>query len=135
VEAMTTWIVENLGPDVPVHFTAFHPDFKMRDRPPTPPETLGRARRIALKNGVRYAYTGNVHDRDGQSTYCHQCGQRLIGRDWYVLADWNLTENGRCTSCGTPCAGVFRGPPGTWGRRRLPVRLGDFAPALGPASS
>jgi pyruvate formate lyase activating enzyme len=127
LEEMTAWIVGHLGPDVPVHFTAFHPDWKMRDRPRTPPATLTNARRIALARGIRYAYTGNVHDLEGESTYCHQCGQVLIGRDWFVLSDWNLTGDGRCTACGTPCAGVFDGPPGTWGARRMPVRLKEFA--------
>jgi pyruvate formate lyase activating enzyme len=127
IEAETQWIVEHLGPDVPLHFTAFHPDWKMLDKPLTPPATLTRARRIALKNGVRYVYTGNVHDLDGGSTYCHNCRQRLIGRDWYVLTEWHLTGDGRCTSCGTACAGVFEGPPGTWGAKRRPVRLRNFA--------
>ncbi len=123
IDAMTRWVVEHLGPDVPMHFTAFHPDFKMLDHPPTPPETLTRARRIALANGVRYAYTGNVHDAEGQSTYCHACGAVLIERDWYALGAWNLTPEGRCGACGAPCAGVFEGEPGRWGPRRLPVRL------------
>ncbi len=73
---------------------------------------------------MRYAYTGNVHDEDGGSTFCHGCGARVIGRDWYVLTDWRLTEDGNCRQCGTPCAGVFAGPPGRWGDRRVPVRLG-----------
>ena len=127
LEEMTQWIVENLGPDVPIHFTAFHPDYKMTDKPYTPAETLTRARRIAVKNGIRYAYTGNVHDKRGGSTYCHGCGGILIGRDWYVLSDWKLTGDGKCKECGTACAGVFDGPPGTWGARRLPVRLRQFA--------
>jgi pyruvate formate lyase activating enzyme len=126
-EAMTRWIAGELGPDVPLHFTAFHPDYKMLETPPTPPATLSRARRIALANGLRYVYTGNVHDREGGSTWCHHCGQRLIGRDWYVLSEWNLTPDGACNACGTPCAGRFAGPPGTWGARRVPVRLRDFA--------
>jgi len=121
IDAMTRWVAGRLGPDVPVHFTAFHPDFKMRDRPPTPPETLTRARRIALDNGLRYAYTGNVHDPAGQSTRCHECGALLIERDWYRLGAWRLTGDGRCVNCDTPLAGVFDGPPGTWGPRRLPV--------------
>jgi len=125
IEEMTQWVVENLGPDVPMHFTAFHPDWKMLDKPPTPPSTLTMARRIALKNGVRYAYTGNVHDEDGGSTYCHACGQRVIGRDWYTMTAWNLTDEGRCRACGAACAGVFDGPPGQWGPRRLPVVLAD----------
>jgi pyruvate formate lyase activating enzyme len=127
LDEMTRWVVEELGPDVPMHFTAFHPDWKMRDKPPTPPETLTRARRIAVNNGVRYAYTGNVDDEAGGSTYCHQCGGKLIGRNWYVLSDWNLTGDGKCGFCGTPCAGVFEARAGTWGARRQPVRLRDFA--------
>ncbi len=121
---MTAWIVEHLGPDVPIHFTAFHPDWKMRDVPPTPPETLTRARAIALENGVRYAYTGNVHDVEGGSTICHECGSPVVVRDWYVLKAWNLTDDGHCTRCGAGCAGVFDGPPGNWGARRAPVRIG-----------
>jgi pyruvate formate lyase activating enzyme len=123
---MSRWVVERLGPDVPLHFTAFHPDFRMTDVPRTPPETLSRARRIALEEGVRYAYTGNVHDAGGGSTYCHGCGARVIERDWYTLGAWRLSDDGRCLECGTPCAGRFDGPPGAWGARRLPVRLADF---------
>ena len=126
LEAMTQWVVEQLGPDVPMHFSAFHPDYKMLDRPRTPGATLTRARQIALKNGVRYAYTGNVHDREGDSTYCHACGELLIGRDWYILTAWNLTEDGRCRFCQTPCGGVFDPQPGNWGARRQPVRLANF---------
>jgi len=116
-DAMTRWIVDHLGPDVPVHFTAFHPDWKLQDRPPTPAAILTRARDIALANGVRYAYTGNVHDVAGQSTRCHRCSALLIERDWYQLGRWRLDERGRCAACGEPCAGVFRrgarplGPP------------------------
>lgn len=112
LEEMTTWIAGELGPDVPLHFSAFHPDYRMRDIPHTPPETLHRARKIAIKNGVRYCYTGNIHDIDGQSTYCHQCGNRLIERDWYQLGGWNLDSQRACTSCGTSCAGVFDSQPG-----------------------
>ena len=127
MDRMSRWVVDNLGLDVPMHFTAFHPDFRMLDKPPTPPATLKRARQIAINNGVRYAYTGNVHDEGDGSTYCHVCGNRLIGRDWYVLSEWNLTDDGCCVACGTGCAGVFAGPPGDWGAKRLPVRLRDFA--------
>jgi pyruvate formate lyase activating enzyme len=123
LDAMTKWVVTELGPDVPMHFTAFHPDWKMTDKAPTPGSTLVRARQIAMENGVRYAYTGNVHDADGGSTYCHRCGQMLIGRDWYELSDWHLTDDGRCKACGTQCAGVFAGPPGKWGARRMAVRM------------
>lgn len=129
VDAMTKWIAEALGPDVPTHFTAFHPDFRMLDLPHTPPATLTRARRIAIENGLRYVYTGNVHDPAGSSTYCHICGHILIGRDWYELSDWNLTDEGCCTHCGTALPGVFDGPPGDWGPKRVPVQLRDLAPA------
>jgi pyruvate formate lyase activating enzyme len=121
---MTRWIVDRLGPDVPVHFTAFHPDWKLQDRPPTPAATLTRAREIAIANGVRYAYTGNVHDVVGQSTRCHGCDALLIERDGYRLGRWGLDECGRCAACGEPCAGVFDGGPGCWGAHRLPVRVG-----------
>ena len=124
IEAMCAWVVDNLGPDVPMHFSAFHPDYRMLDRPRTPFETLAMARRVALHNGVRYAYTGNVQDLGPQSTYCHVCGTRTIGRDWYELSDWRLSERGACAVCGTATAGVFDGPPGRWGRKRQPVSLG-----------
>jgi pyruvate formate lyase activating enzyme len=117
------WIAEALGPDVPLHFSAFHPDWKMQDTPHTPPATLRRARDIALSYGLRYVYVGNVHDRGASSTYCHGCSEMLIGRDWYELSGWHLTDDGLCLTCGTQCAGVFDGPPGDWGRKRQPIRL------------
>ena len=126
IQQMTQWVVENLGPDVPVHFTAFHPDWKMQDLPPTPASTLTRARKIAVENGVHYAYTGNVHDEDGESTYCHQCGNKLISRDWYVLGEWNLDDQGCCNQCGSKLAGVIESCPGDWGARRMPVRLSSM---------
>jgi pyruvate formate lyase activating enzyme len=125
LDALTGWVADRLGPDVPLHFTAFHPDWRLRDRPPTPPETLGRARRIAQANGIRYCYSGNVHDPAGQSTWCHGCGALLIERDWYELGTWRLTADGRCPACGTACAGVFEAQPGGFGSRRLPVRIGS----------
>ncbi|MGH9381663.1 MAG: AmmeMemoRadiSam system radical SAM enzyme [Thermoanaerobaculia bacterium] len=123
IAALAAWVHEHLGPDVPLHFTAFHPDWKMRDRPPTPPETLSRARRIALAEGLHFVYTGNVHDRQGGSTWCPACGALLIERDWYRLGNWTLTPDGRCSRCDYPIPGVFAARPGTWGPRRLPVRL------------
>ena len=123
LEAMTSWVVDNLGRDVPMHFSAFHPDWKMRDKSNTPAKTLSLARRIARDNGVRYAYTGNVHDRLGGSTYCHECDALLIGRDWYELTHWELDDTGRCNRCNSPCAGVFDGEPGDWGSKRMPIRL------------
>jgi pyruvate formate lyase activating enzyme len=124
LDRLTSWILDRLGPDVPLHFTAFHPDFKMRDRPPTSLETLREARRIAIDNGMRYVYTGNVRDTAGQTTYCRECDSVLIGRDGYRLGRWNLDDVGRCLSCGTDCTGVFDDSgPGSWGARRLPVRF------------
>jgi pyruvate formate lyase activating enzyme len=123
LDRLTQWVTEKLGPDVPLHFTAFHPDWKMRDKPRTPPETLTRARRIALANGLHYVYTGNVHDRKGGSTYCPRCGTGVIERDWYELGRWQLTDTGACKTCGTQIPGVFAGHPGAWGARRMGVRL------------
>jgi pyruvate formate lyase activating enzyme len=127
LEEETQWLMEHLGPDVPLHFTAFHPDWKMLDKPRTPATTLTRARAIALKNGLRYVYTGNVHDADGGTTSCHGCGAKLIVRDWYRLLEWQLTDDGRCRQCGVACAGVFAGPPGKWGAKRQPVVLSAVA--------
>jgi pyruvate formate lyase activating enzyme len=111
LDAMTTWVVEHLGPDVPMHFTAFHPDWKMQDIARTPASTLSRAREIARANGVRYAYTGNVSDPRGSSTWCHQCGELLIERDWHRLGHWGLNEQGGCSACGTAVPGMFAEQP------------------------
>jgi pyruvate formate lyase activating enzyme len=119
---MAQWVVEKLGPDVPMHFSAFHPDFKMLDVPSTPMDTLSRARRIARENGVRHAFTGNVHDQSGSSTYCPNCGETLIERDWYVLGAYRI-KNGACATCETPIAGHFDDEPGTWGSRRKSIRI------------
>ena len=123
LDALTRWVVEHLGGDVPLHFSAFHPDHRMRDRPPTPRETLRRARAIAIANGVRYAYVGNVRDPEGETTFCHACGEPLIVRDGYAIEAWALDADGRCDRCGTACAGVLEEQPGHWGPRRLPVRI------------
>jgi pyruvate formate lyase activating enzyme len=123
IDAMTRWIAERLGPDVPLHFTAFHPDWKMRDRAATPASTLRGAREIARKNGLHYVYTGNVHDPEGQSTFCARCGARVIGRDGYEIFEWSLARGGLCGSCGAPCPGTFEESPGSWGARRRPVLL------------
>lgn len=127
IKQLSQWIYDELGVDVPLHFSAFHPDWKMMDTPPTPHSTLTRAREIALQTGLHYVYVGNVHDPNADSTYCHQCHKKLIGRDWYILSDWNLTGDGKCRFCGAQCAGVFSGKPGTWGAQRLPVRISQFA--------
>ena len=123
IDALSGWVASALGPDVPLHFTAFHPDWKMRDKPATSVAILSRARDIARANGVRYVYTGNVHDRAGGSTWCHGCGALLIGRDWFDLTRWHLAGDGRCLDCGTPLPGVFEPRPGRWGRQRRPVPL------------
>jgi len=122
IEAMSAWIVREIGCDVPLHFTAFHPDYKLTNLPPTPPATLSRARDIALKAGIRYVYTGNVHDTDGGTTRCPGCGEALIVRDWHEILDYRVTEEGQCAACGTAIAGRFGGGRGTFGRRRIPVR-------------
>jgi pyruvate formate lyase activating enzyme len=123
IEAESAWAMNHLGPDVPLHFTAFHPDWKLRDVLPTPPETLKRARRIAMNAGIHYVYTGNVHDPSGQATRCHICEAVLIGRNWHDLTAWNLSADGRCGNCGAHCHGVFEPEAGRWGRRRGPLRL------------
>jgi pyruvate formate lyase activating enzyme len=126
IDSMTQWIAEHLGPDVPLHFTRFHPDWKMTDSPVTPTATLQRARAIGLKNGLRYVYTGNIHDFLGSSTYCHHCGDMLIGRDWYELSTWNLALDGGsavCRNCATPVAGIFETRPGSWGSRRQAIHV------------
>ena len=123
IERLAAWFLDNLGPDVPLHFTAFHPDYRMRDKPRTPHETLLAAQRIARAAGLNYVYVGNVHDEVGSSTYCPGCNSKVIGRDWYVLSDWRLDATGHCTACGTAIAGAFDGPPGKWGAKRQPVRL------------
>jgi pyruvate formate lyase activating enzyme len=124
LDRMTRWIVAELGPDVPLHFTAFHPDYRLLDAPPTPPSTLTRARAIARANGVRYAYTGNVPDRAGQATLCPGCRIAVIERDGYDIRRYRLTSDGRCEACETTIAGVFGAGPGRWGSRRMPVAIG-----------
>jgi pyruvate formate lyase activating enzyme len=123
VAALSAWIAEHLGPDVPLHFSAFHPDFEMLDVPPTPPATLTRARRQALAAGLRHVYTGNVHDLEGDATWCPGCGQAVIRRDWYELLDYRLDARGACRTCGTAIPGRFDPAPGHFGRRRIPVRM------------
>jgi pyruvate formate lyase activating enzyme len=126
LQSLTSWIVKNLGPDVPLHFTAFHPAYKMLDVPSTPVSTLRKAREIAFASGIHYCYTGNVEDLEGETTFCHSCGKTLIRRKGYELIGWNFKENGLCKFCGTILAGAFEPKPGNWGSKRLPVRLGDF---------
>ena len=127
LKAMSEWIMKELGPDVPLHFSAFHPDYRMLDVPPTPPETLKRARAIARNAGIHHVYVGNIHDEEGSSTYCHGCGEKLIGRDWYVMTKWNLAANGSCRKCGAGLPGRLEAKPGTWGARRQMVNMRAFA--------
>ena len=123
IESLSSWVADCLGPDVPLHFTAFHPDYKMMDVPPTPPATLRRARTIALENGLHHVYTGNVHDVEGGTTYCPGCREALVRRDWYEVLACKLDERGACPHCGTPVAGRFGAFRRGFGRRRIPVRL------------
>jgi pyruvate formate lyase activating enzyme len=120
---LAEWIARDLGIDVPLHFSAFHPDYKMIDIPPTPVATLRRARQIALRAGLRYVYTGNVHDREGDTTYCPGCGAAVVERDWYEILSARL-QHGTCRACGTAIAGRFGDSVGHFGRRRMRVVLG-----------
>ena len=126
LQKMCDWILEHVGDSVPVHFTAFHPDFRMQDKPPTPHETLIAAREIALATGLKYAYVGNVNDAARQSTFCPNCRELLIERDWHELGTWNL-EDGDCRFCGTSLDGLFEARPGDWGRKRQSVDMSQFA--------
>ena len=124
IDRQCDWFARTLGPEVPLHFTAFHPDFKMTDVGPTPPATLARARRQALGHGLCHVYTGNVHDPDGQSTRCAGCGGLLVERDWYKIGRYRVTAGGACPDCGHALAGRFGARPGQWGPRRLPIAIG-----------
>jgi pyruvate formate lyase activating enzyme len=123
IEKMSRWIVDNIGLDIPLHFTAFHPDYKMRNYPKTPLKTLLQAREIALAHGIRYVYAGNVHDPESGSSYCHHCHQVLIERDWYALGEYHVTPEGLCEYCDTPFAGVFSEKSEHWGAKRVPVNI------------
>jgi pyruvate formate lyase activating enzyme len=123
IEAMTRWIADRLGLDVPLHFTAFHPDYKMTDVPATPALTLQRSREIALANGLHHVYTGNVHDTAGGTTSCPGCKQPLIVRDWHSILRYELDDSGHCPHCGGRVAGHFSRPVATFGRRRIPMRV------------
>ncbi|MCB1172647.1 MAG: AmmeMemoRadiSam system radical SAM enzyme [Leptospiraceae bacterium] len=123
LEKMCQWIVNHLGADVPLHFSAFHPDYKLRDRPRTPARTLLRARQIAEKCGLHYCYTGNIVAPQSQSSRCHQCGQPLVQRDGYQIIGYQLDEQGRCQHCQTSIPGRFQGQPGEWGNRRLSIQI------------
>lgn len=123
IDAMSRWIAKELGTEIPLHFTAFHPDYRMTDVTATPPATLRRAREIARGNGLRHVYTGNIRDVEGQTTYCTDCGAVLIRRDGYTLTAWGLDAQGCCDSCGAECAGRFDPKPGRWGAKRQPIEL------------
>jgi pyruvate formate lyase activating enzyme len=124
VGALSAWVAKELGPDVPLHFSAFHPDHKMREVPATPPATLVRARDIALQAGLHYVYTGNVHNAEGDTTFCPACHAPLIVRDWYEIKNYRLTADGCCPDCGTALAGRFDAAAGHFGRQRIPVAMG-----------
>ena len=123
--ALSKWIKTELGPDVPLHFSAFHPDHKMPDIPATPAATLIRARNIALKQGLSYVYTGNVHNAEGDTTFCPQCSSPLIVRDWYQINQYRLNEDGCCPDCGFSLAGRFEEKAGNFGQRRIPIMIND----------
>jgi pyruvate formate lyase activating enzyme len=123
IQRMSAWIAEALGPQVPLHFTAFHPDYKMEDVPPTPAATLTRARRIAQQEGLQHVYTGNVHDTEGGTTFCTRCQAALIVRDWHRILRYDVTDDGRCPHCAAALAGRFEPYAGSFGARRIPVRL------------
>ena len=127
ITELSAWFAAELGADVPLHFTAFHPDYKMTDIARTPHQTLLRCRDIAKAAGLNHVYVGNVHDAEAGSTYCSGCGTKIIGRDWYRMGEWNLDGSGRCDQCGSQCPGVFDGPPGDWGQKRVPVNMKRFA--------
>lgn len=120
---MARWIAENLGPDVPLHFSAFHPAFKMMDTPRTPLATLLRARNIALSYGLQFVYCGNVHDQNSDSTYCPGCGKCIVERDWYELGEIKVNQHGQCQHCGEKIAGRFEAHSKHFGRRRIPIKL------------
>jgi pyruvate formate lyase activating enzyme len=115
--ALARWIAEHMGPDVPLHLTAFHPDFRMREVPRTPAATLTRAREIAMGEGLRYVYTGNVHDDRGQTTWCPACGEAVIERDWHAVRRLRL-RGGACARCGAAIAGRFEEAATSGGARR-----------------
>ena len=120
---LSKWVAAELGADVPLHFTAFHPDYRMNDLPPTPPATLTRARKIAMGEGLRYVYTGNVHDSEGGTTFCPGCGTSLIVRDWYKILIYRISAEGRCIHCGSEVAGRFGKFEKPFGPRRIPVSI------------
>jgi AmmeMemoRadiSam system radical SAM enzyme/AmmeMemoRadiSam system protein B/AmmeMemoRadiSam system protein A len=126
---MCDWILDHVGDDTPLHFSAFHPDFKMMDRPNTPVETLLKAHEIARRQGLKFVYVGNVHDEKHQSTYCPHCGKLLIERDWYELGAYHLKRD-RCEYCDGSIPGRFDDRPGDWGRRRVPVPIARFSPPI-----
>jgi pyruvate formate lyase activating enzyme len=123
IEAECRWIMKELGPGVPLHFTAFHPDYKMTDVEPTPSTTLRRARSIALAEGLHYVYTGNVHDAEGGTTYCPGCRTPLIVRDWYAIRKHRVTPEGNCPDCGTAVAGRYEQFGRAFGPKRIPVAI------------
>jgi len=115
---LSEWVMQHLGPDVPLHFTAFHPDFKLQDKPPTPPETLHRARKIALDAGLHYVYEGNIFS-EGANTHCPSCGDLVIRRSWHNVLENNL-KYGACPSCGLAI-------PGVWQRKSAARTIGSAA--------
>jgi len=123
IRKLSQWVFKELGPDVPLHFSAFHPDWRMKDIPPTPPSTLTRARNLAMAEGLHFVYTGNVHDREGGTTFCPNCHQPLIVRDWYEIPEYRLTESGHCPGCGVAISGRYEKFKEAFGSKRIPVAM------------
>lgn len=123
IDKMSRWIVDNIGLDVPLHFSAFFPACRMLEIPPTPLSTLQTARTIAMNHGIYYVFTGNLHNVEGASTYCHNCHQSIIERNGYLISEYHLTDDGHCQYCNTQCAGIFNGQPGDWHGQRQPIVL------------
>ncbi len=123
ITALSEWIASRLGKDIPLHFTAFHPDYKMKNIAPTPHETLLRARKIAQEAGLLYVYTGNVYDTDGGTTSCPSCHANLIVRDWHNILEYRA-QGGRCPNCAVQIPGRFEEAPKSFGRKRIPIRIG-----------
>ncbi|MBB5018056.1 pyruvate formate lyase activating enzyme [Chitinivorax tropicus] len=130
ITRLCEWIMNELGPDVPLHFTAFHPDYKLGDLPATPASTLHHARHIARQTGLHYVYTGNIIDIEGGTTYCPSCQKPVVVRDWHALLTYDIDANGCCAHCQTPLQGRFSSGEKPFGRRRIPIHIADYSTDL-----
>jgi len=121
IENLSEWIAKNLSPDIPLHLSAFHPDHKMRDTPKTSPVALKRARDIALRSGLRFVYTANIHDIEGDTTFCPNCHKAVIVRDWHTIKTYDLDDTGHCVHCRNLLPGHYQTQVGQWERSYKPV--------------